>query len=79
MSLSMVFGMPITLSLRPRRRGFLADGQGAPLRAVAADAEEDADLHALQGIDHDRDILVAAGGAEDGAAHFVDLRPRLRG
>ena len=79
MSLSIVFGMPITLSLSPRRPGFLADGKGAPLRTVSADAEEDADLHSLQGIDHFRDILIAAGGAEHGAAHLVDLCIRPQG
>ena len=48
----MVFGMPMTLILRPRRAASSADGMRAPQRAVAADGEEDADLHALQGVDH---------------------------
>ena len=61
-----------------------ADGEAAPLRfdrdivraargAVAADAEYEVDVHAREGFDHDLGALLAARGAEDGAALLVDV------
>ena len=61
-----------------------ADGEPATLRlhrnvvraargAVAADAEQQIDVHAHQRIDHHAGVFLAARGAEDGAALLVDV------
>ena len=52
---------------------FIGDGQAAAEGAVAADDEEDVDGHAFEAIDDFDGVLVAAGGAEDGAAALVDF------
>ncbi len=46
----------------------LGDGLGPAQGAVAADREQDAHVHPLQGVDHLDDVLGAAGRAQDGAA-----------
>lgn len=73
MSLSMVLGMLITLMERPRRSASTADIVRAARGAVAADAEYEVDVHAREGFDHDLGALLAARGAEDGAALLVDV------
>ena len=50
----------------------------AAQRAVAADREEHVDALALQGVDHLADVLRSARGAEDRAAHLVDVADPLR-
>jgi hypothetical protein len=48
MSLSIVFGIPITLISRPRRAASVADRLRPAKRPVAADGEEDADPQVLR-------------------------------
>ena len=55
----------------------LDDVVGAAQRAVAADAEEDLDVHALERFDHHHLVLPAAGAAEHGAADLVDAVHRI--
>ncbi|MPM91065.1 hypothetical protein SDC9_138190 [bioreactor metagenome] len=46
---------------------------GAARGAVAADAEQEIDVHAHQGVDHHDGVLLPARGTEDGAALFMDI------
>ena len=58
MSLSIVLGMP-TIAFGSPRLHLLEDRRGPALGAVAADAEEDVDLLALEGVDDHRRLLVS--------------------
>ena len=59
--------------------GLPGDRPGPLQGAVAADGEEDADPQLLQGIDHLRRVLGAAGGGEDRAPQLADAGPPPRG
>ena len=48
-------------------------------RTVAADAEKDLDVHALERFDHHHLVLPAAGASQHGAADFVDAVDRVGG
>ena len=58
---------------------FLRDGVGAPLGAVAADAEQDVDAALDEEIDHFADFLLSARGGKEGAAVAVDVVDQFRG
>ena len=79
MSLSMVLGMPITLIFNPRRPISPAMAWAPLERPVPADGKQDADIQADQSVHHVADILVSPGGAQNGAAHFMDGPHRLWG
>ncbi len=57
---------------------FLGDRLGAAQRSVSADREENADVHAVQRVDHLADVLVAARGSQDRPAVLVNAADRLR-
>ena len=58
---------------------FHCDVVRAAQRAVAADAEQDFDVHALERFNHRDLVLAAAGAAEHGAADLMDAVHRIRG
>ena len=70
--MSIVLGMPMTAILRPRFWTSSAMSARPAQRAVAADGEEQADVHAVERVHDLPGVLVAARGAEDGAAVLVD-------
>ncbi len=72
MSLSIVLGMPTTPIFRPRLWISSADLLRPAQRPVAADGEEQADVHAVERVHDLPGVLVPARGAQDGAAVFVD-------
>ena len=75
----MVLGMPTTDIESFRRSASRAmswaqrSEPSPPMqRAVAADAEEDVDVHPLERVDHQLGGLASARGPENGAAELVD-------
>ena len=79
MSLSIVFGMPITPIVSPRRSDGVGDLGRAAHRAVAADHEQQVDAERDQPVHHLVGVLRAARGAEHRAALSVDAVHDLRG
>ena len=78
MSLSIVFGTPMTAIARPCRSP-PRDRMRAAQRAVAADREQDAHAELAQVVDHGGRVLRTARRAEDRAADVVDAAHHVGG
>jgi len=57
----------------------LRDQPGGLHRAVAADDEEEIDVHPFQGVHHLADVLASPGGGEDAAPEILDVLDHVGG